>query len=927
MSSNAILPKNRLHGQVIEYSQLKKVVPKRKEFLDINEYKKVENTINKGKPLIFMPNDVIECTMKENNGMYDGNKYAKGYYKIIITGVCVDGRKITVMLDGIKPYFYVKVPKKYSIGDTKRVIRDILERQSPPVRYDDISDKRAKEFKYNSMANYVKLTFRTLGYRNNAMYHLSKKFEMAHNDRNNYFRVFARDHKKTFTAWITLSNYKHISYGNEFYGRKIFKLSHRDYKTYKGPVTNELQRDKLIELSWDIETFSKVPTGTVPLPEVKSDNMFMIGISVQWYYTPINTDIDGNRIHENLDGELLNVLLVDTPTAAHPNKLTIICDTEKNIIKAMAIVFNKIRPDFVSGFNDSAYDWKWYATRAYKYGLLKYLEGKMSAVKVYPPKGKLYNIDKYKHYEHHSLKYEAKTNIESYTLKYLGYINVDARTQFRLLYKTAGNAGSLKYFLEVSKLGSKADMPYTKLFKIYRYSKIIVPKLKIAQVLLNTLSVDTVLYILNVLLVDKIDTNNMFKDKSCDDLIKREEISSNENIMEALNKSSIDMADAGEYCFVDALRCHELLKRRELIIKKRNFADLTYTTIGDGFIYADGMKIRNLLISRGQNRGYYFDNGSGYRPIEGKFPGAYVGFPDKGLICSKLSLDERIMLSKSTKVAIVDATIATGVVNVAINKIESEHVNKHILWKCISKKNVDCQKAFIGIHGIYYEDLSEDGKIELNKLLSQFDDRKHDLDADPYSDTDTNIIKVQHVQSIHHLTGIHCRSIASICLMDFLLEKNKYPVTSFDFKSLYPNIIITYNLSPEYLIKDRAQALKLQSEGKNLQYVSFTVGGISIKGWFVRHDNNDDDMGLFPSVLKEVQEKRDVMKLPKNMYEHISEVMSQKSINSMSLYDLIMQTYEYVNHSRPQDKLISRQDIITKYLHLNMDDIMRTNSV
>ena len=143
MSSNAILPKNRLHGQVIEYSQLKKVVPKRKEFLDINEYKKVENTINKGKPLIFMPNDVIECTMKENNGMYDGNKYAKGYYKIIITGVCVDGRKITVMLDGIKPYFYVKVPKKYSIGDTKRVIRDILERQSPPVRYDDISDKRA----------------------------------------------------------------------------------------------------------------------------------------------------------------------------------------------------------------------------------------------------------------------------------------------------------------------------------------------------------------------------------------------------------------------------------------------------------------------------------------------------------------------------------------------------------------------------------------------------------------------------------------------------------------------------------------------------------------------------------------------------------------------------------------------------------------
>ncbi|RIA82476.1 hypothetical protein C1645_835302 [Glomus cerebriforme] len=51
--------------------------------------------------------------------------------------------------------------------------------------------------------------------------------------------------------------------------------------------------------------------------------------------------------------------------------------------------------------------------------------------------------------------------------------------------------------------------------------------------------------------------------------------------------------------------------------------------------------------------------------------------------------------------------------------------------------------------------------------------------------------------------------------------ENKCPVTSLDFASLYPNFIITYNLSPDKIILSEEQALSVKCSGKKLHKIEF----------------------------------------------------------------------------------------------------------
>ncbi len=39
-------------------------------------------------------------------------------------------------------------------------------------------------------------------------------------------------------------------------------------------------------------------------------------------------------------------------------------------------------------------------------------------------------------------------------------------------------------------------------------------------------------------------------------------------------------------------------------------------------------------------------------------------------------------------------------------------------------------------------------------------------------------------------------------VIDAISKRYKYPITVYDFESLYPNCIITYNLSPDTLISE-----------------------------------------------------------------------------------------------------------------------------
>ncbi|POG66681.1 hypothetical protein GLOIN_2v1482190 [Rhizophagus irregularis DAOM 181602=DAOM 197198] len=90
--------------------------------------------------------------------------------------------------------------------------------------------------------------------------------------------------------------------------------------------------------------------------------------------------------------------------------------------------------------------------------------------------------------------------------------------------------------------------------------------------------------------------------------------------------------------------------------------------------------------------------------------------------------------------------------------------------------------------------------------------------------------------------------------------ENKRPVTGLDFRSLYPSIIMTYNLSPEKMVSTLSEVDKLKRKNKVLHSIEFKYGGKPVRAWTIRHGNKSDQEGLFTKILKNLLNIRNELK-------------------------------------------------------------------
>ncbi|CAB4495837.1 unnamed protein product [Rhizophagus irregularis] len=86
--------------------------------------------------------------------------------------------------------------------------------------------------------------------------------------------------------------------------------------------------------------------------------------------------------------------------------------------------------------------------------------------------------------------------------------------------------------------------------------------------------------------------------------------------------------------------------------------------------------------------------------------------------------------------------------------------------------------------------------------------------------------------------------------------ENRRPVTGLDFGSLYPSLIMTYNLSPDKIILSRKHAEFLRDSGKTLHEINFKFNGIDVLAWSIRHNNIPEEKGLYAIVLEYLSVKR-----------------------------------------------------------------------
>jgi DNA polymerase elongation subunit (family B) len=353
-----------------------------------------------------------------------------------------------------------------------------------------------------------------------------------------------------------------------------------------------LLRDRTLVLTWDIETQSQELGEFAEVLDL-NHNVFMISMTLHWKDDP---------------KPLKQICLVDVKVEPDPRWITIVCGNQVNLLKAFALCWRAFQPDIQVGFNDSDYDWQFIMERAYHLDILEWMWERMTGkfetkedILKWKYRGKIgaksennFKKGKKKNTDEEEtiwgsgeeveegkdfmgaikIKITAEENFFSSFLKLPGCVPIDVRVCLKKHFPKAEveKEGSLKFFLKKCGLDAKADMPYDEMWRIYSEAK---------------------------------------QDPS--------------------PSTARKMREVANYCIIDALRCQELLVKLSQINDYREVASIAHVSLFDSHYRANGMKVRNLLGTYAFKQDMLFSSRV-YENIEkGKYPGAYVFPPKKGI--------------------------------------------------------------------------------------------------------------------------------------------------------------------------------------------------------------------------------------------------------------------------------------------------------
>lgn len=649
----------------------------------------INNYIENNQTLFFMPIDI--------------NEDNRDRYILKIFGVLMNGSKVEVNITNIEVFFDVLVPKYISSDKIQNDLNTVLRDLELSYHIEDIYAFPLHGF------HTEKQLFKRI-YASNAFSRLKLMkvvkeqtgLETYSNDSNNYYRKTARENKFALSDWVSIDKYEH-NYGPSKYSpacEHIFTVHKDNYKRITDPKIRALPKiikDRTLVMTWDIETYSARKVGEVPSAEHDEDVVFMICMTVHWLH-----EVDA----------LYKICIVDKDTESDTRWTTIICNTEVNILKAMAICWNHFRPDIYIGFNDSGYDWPFIVEKATKHNVLPWMWEKMSAIHSYCNED---NILK-RHYNDRrkrEIKINAEKTFYSQCLSVPGTISIDCLPCFMKIYPRleTNKFGTLKFYLQDNNLPAKIDLPIITLCKYYETGE--------------------------------------FK----------------------------HMREIAYYCVVDSISVQRLFVKRNIITDYREVSTLAYVSLSDAHYYAGGMRVCNLLCA------YAWPNilvnmKPTFHSKSGKYPGAYVFPPDKGMTPNM----ERLRALR-------------------------ESPNKE-------------------------------------------------------------------------------QAIANFA-------KDR-PVSCLDFASLYPSLIMTYNLSPEKILITQEEYQKW-SATYNLHSINFDMGNTNIQSWSIMHNNKPENMGLFPTILQNLFAKRKEMK-----------GLLKKCSDKKELYELIFS-------KKSDDYIVVIESIITDF--------------
>jgi hypothetical protein len=281
------------------FNEFLKEFPTRDYFTDKIVGGVIDDKISKKLPIEFLPNNPIEGTFPS---LRDPKIWE---YSIAMFGIFPDGRRAIVMIDGIKPFIYLEKPKlksgfypgelppnasfedfeKISIASKTAFLNEVYAVVSPNDNTCEYSWEQGKPF-YGWQAeesDYLKISFTKQSSRKKLIKILrDKNYIIMHDDRDDYYRVVARDYNMPLCSWVTLTSYKTDKQMQ--FKQLIYRVHVNDFKQYAFDVLANpiLARDKSMLITWDEEC--STITGELPTPNNLSDKLFMICATAHWWY-------------------------------------------------------------------------------------------------------------------------------------------------------------------------------------------------------------------------------------------------------------------------------------------------------------------------------------------------------------------------------------------------------------------------------------------------------------------------------------------------------------------------------------------------------------------------------------------------------------------------------------------------------------------
>lgn len=599
--------------------QTQGVVPSRVDLvLSTDKGRKVHtkllNDIYARQEVNFHPWDVQESNDMRERGVSGGR------YQLNLFGILPDGAKAHVIVRNAPVYFGVWYPDKLNEEQQMQwfmTLQGLL--QGTDLERVETGEAFPLKGYRESPRKYVKCFFPNLKSRKQGIeVARNHSMETFSDDRGNYFRLLARENHLPLCSWLTLNNYAYGQGGfpspssflvnsdgqsrpvqdmsrNSPHATHVFEVSLENVKALNNPlkpdpevekrINNDpsLSRESLLVECYDIETHSPHKgLGTPPNASKAEDVVFMLCVSYHWRDDP---------------KPIARFCLATQECAPDPRWMTIICGPggspnnhvrpnpsfgQDSLIMAFAELHKRFSPEVATGFNSSMYDDPFIVEKARQFGLLAEMDKRMSALPRW--KSTDANVLRWQYSTERPIKITADKRVFVNFIKFPGCVPIDTRVMYQRIFPKDEKT-SLNAFLKRVKLSAKADMPYTRMWKIYEMSVVAWDN-----------------YLMNP---TQQTQNTVFQ-------------------------SAENMRSVAHYCVIDSVRCQELLVKRTAIRNNCEKGNFSFTSFSDTYLNADGHKVCNMLFAycadSAESIGYpiYGSMIAVRAEIEGKYPGAFV---------------------------------------------------------------------------------------------------------------------------------------------------------------------------------------------------------------------------------------------------------------------------------------------------------------